>query len=49
MRRIVVAVDGGPGGGFAAAAGAADAGEDGADALVAQREQGGDDPGWRGR
>jgi hypothetical protein len=45
---LVVAVDGGPVSGFATAAGAADASEYGADDLVAQGEQGGDDPGWLG-
>jgi hypothetical protein len=32
--------------GFAAHAGAWDAGEDGADDVLAQGEQGGDDAGW---
>jgi hypothetical protein len=43
---FVVAVDVGPGGGFASHAGASDVGEDGVNDLLAQGEQGGDDPGW---
>ena len=46
---LVVAVDGGPVGGFAAAAGAADAGEDGGDDLVAEGEEGRDSAGRLGR
>ena len=46
---LVVAVDGGPGCGFAAHAGAAHAGEDGGDDLVAEGEQGGDGTGRVGR
>lgn len=41
---FVVAIDGGPTGGFASAAGAADAGQDGADDVVAQCDEPGDDP-----
>ena len=44
-----MAVDGGPVGGFAAAAGAADAGEDRGDDLVAEGEEGGDSAGRLGR
>src|SRR6266571_1880781 len=45
---FIVAVDGGPDGGFASSAlGAADAGEDGGDDLITQGEQGSD--GARGR
>jgi hypothetical protein len=43
---FVVAVDLGPDGGFASHPGATDSGEDGADDLLAQGEQGGDDAGW---
>ena len=46
---FVVAVDGGPGGGFAALAGAADAGQDRGDDLVAEGQHGGDGTGgWSG-
>jgi hypothetical protein len=47
---FIVPVDGGPGGGLASLAlGAADAGEDGGDDLVAQGEQGGDGARGQGR
>jgi len=46
---LVVAVHAGPDGGFAPEAGAADAGEDRADDLVADGEQGGDGAGRAGR
>ena len=39
---LVVAVDGGPGFGFTAHSGAADAGEDRCDDMVSQGEQGAD-------
>ena len=42
---FVVAVDGSPGGGLASDPGAADAGEDRCDDLVAEGEQGGDGAG----
>src|SRR5262249_17512070 len=45
---FVVAVDGGPGLGFADHTRAADPGQDGAMTLVAEREQGGDDAGCGG-
>jgi len=43
---FVVAVDAGPGGGFASPSWAADTGQDGADDLLAQGEQVGDGAGW---
>jgi phage terminase large subunit-like protein len=46
---LVVAVDGCAGGGFAAAAGAADAGQDGRDDVIAEGEQAGDSAGRAGR
>jgi hypothetical protein len=46
--RSVVAVDGGPDAGFAAPAGASNAGEDGGDNLVAEGEQGSDGAGGGG-
>jgi hypothetical protein len=46
---LVVTVDGGPVRGLASAAGAADAGDDWRDDVVAQREQGGDGAGRVGR
>lgn len=45
---FVVLVDGGPVGGLAAEAGAADAGEDGGDDMLAEGEQGGDGAGGVG-
>ncbi|MGH3874028.1 MAG: hypothetical protein ACRDSR_21430 [Pseudonocardiaceae bacterium] len=46
---FVVAVDLGPGGGFVSFPGVVDAGEDGADDVVAQGAQGGGDAGWSWR
>ena len=43
---FVVAVDGGPVGGFAFQSWTADSGEDGADDLLAQGKQRGDCGGW---
>lgn len=46
---FVVAVDEGPGGGFASQAWAADTGQDGCDDLLTQGQEGGDGAGGLGR